>query len=463
MGTTVKKGSGTIHRTIALLETALEQLGANMSPAEVERTAVMIHRGMSRQHRSFHTPEHIFDLAHPDDPHGTLAALFHDLVYYQVDDGFDEEVGALIAPFIRVAPDKSVSLATDVSADSRAFHGCCVVFGFSSGQSLSPFAGLNEFLSALVMGILLEGVVPDQDLLITTACIEATIPFRRPDSDGNSPSQRLRRRLADTVTAMSLDLDEEDLDWAVIRAVAFANRDVRNFAEEDAGRFLDNTWKLLPETNPALRFAGVYTINSYRVAVQKMRGFLCTLDAASIFQRYLTEPHEEEYSRLRDLARRNLIAAGTYLGVKFLTAVILEALAILTGGDAPVALFMGEIRNASHGDTAPRQLVDYLPEQSVEENSASDGVVYRLLDQGRAGDAGFDLQNSPLSLFVYQAIGPGDLDDAIGVAQALCDGTETPEGFLRTLPSRIVRAIAGAAAEMVTTRREPLHAIAARF
>ena len=60
------------------------------------------------------------------------------------------------------------------------------------------------------------------------------------------------------------------LDHAVCRAVRVGNRDVENFSDNDAARFLDNTWKLLPESNPALHSPMVYTVRDYRIALQKM-------------------------------------------------------------------------------------------------------------------------------------------------------------------------------------------------
>lgn len=448
-----RKRPGTIHRTVYLLEKALSQLHADLSPRDIERIAVMVHRGMSRRQRTFHTPEHIFALADPSDPHGTLAALFHDLVYYQVDDGFEPEVETLLQPFVVFNPDRSLALASGAARDARAFHGCLAVFGFQQGQQLSPFGGLNEFLSALVMGLLFEGIIADPDLLIATACIEATIPFRKPDTQHRFPAELLRDRLNSTVASMRLDLEKKDLDEAVVRAVAFANRDVENFAEEDVGRFLDNTWKLLPETNPELRFVGVYTIRSYRSAVQKMRGFLVNLEPECVFQRFKEEPAPENYRRLLELTRRNLNAAGTYLGVKLLAATILEALASLTGGDAPVALFMGEIGTSE-------QLADYLPPVPDNADGPLDNTVYRLLDQGRTSAAGFDLQNAPLSLFVYRSIGTENLEEAIEAAQAMCAGTSEPTQFLDALPRTMVTAIANAAAHMVPTRKTALEAIA---
>lgn len=450
---------GTIHRTVTLLETALDQLHATVPASTLERVAVMVHRGMSRQQRSFHTPEHIFDLADPDDPHGTLAALFHDLVYHQVDDGFDPEISRILEPYIVTNAQGEILLVSRAPEGGRAFTGCLSIFGFEPGQALHPFGGLNEFLSALVMGVLLEGIVDDADLFVATACIEATIPFRGNDADGHSPATRLHERLRKTAAAMQLDLADDDICWSVLRAVTFANRDVRNFAEEDVGRFLDNTWKLLPETNPELRFAGVYSIRSYRTAVQKMRGFLAALNPDSVFQQYQDQPPAVEYRRLCGLARRNLEAATTYLSVKFLTASVLEALAQLTGGDAPVALFMGEIPAPGTSSTPIEQLVDYLPDRIEVEKADLDGTVYQLLDKGRANATGFDLQNAPLSLFVYRVMGTEDLQAALDSAGAMCDESMPPRVFLDSLPRFLVSTVAAAAARMVATRREALLAI----
>ncbi len=97
--------SGTVHRTIGLLYRALDQLDASIESDTIEQIGVMIHRAMSTQQRTFHTPEHIFELADPADPHTTLAALFHDVVYFQVDDGFLPEIEKILAPYVSVDDD----------------------------------------------------------------------------------------------------------------------------------------------------------------------------------------------------------------------------------------------------------------------------------------------------------------------------------------------------------------------
>src|SRR5271157_4179570 len=162
--------TGTIHRSIHLLAAALEDLGALLPLRETERLAVMINEAMTAGARSFHTPEHVFALVDPGNPHSTLAALFHDLVYYQVDLGFIPEIGQAVHGSIE-ARDGQLWLRSFPPAEDRSLAICMAVFGFRPGGQLSPFEGMNEFLSALVMHRKLSGVLRERDLVPATACI----------------------------------------------------------------------------------------------------------------------------------------------------------------------------------------------------------------------------------------------------------------------------------------------------
>ena len=450
--------AGTVHRTIRLLQGALEQLKVAIPIHRLEQIGVMVNRAMSAQERSFHTPEHIFDLAEPGNPHITLAALFHDIVYYQVDQGFTPAVEEIVAPYISVR-DGVISLVEHVTAEDRAFWGCAAVFGFAPGQELSPFAGLNEFLSALVMDRLFEGVISDCDLLITTACIEATIPFRGRDEAGLCPAESLEARVATTCGAFDLGLSESDISRAVEYAVAFANKDVRNFAETNVGRFLDNTWKLLPETNPSLRMTGMYSIGSYRIALHKMEGFLAFLDPETIFCRYRDTPKEEEFRRLVDLAHRNVDVAREYLGIKLLAAAVLEALAEESGGDAPISLFMGDIDVTESGG----KLSDHLPEARANEDKPTEETLYNLLALGRGSASSFDLRNSPLSLYIYTGLGTDEFHRHLGEAKRMFNGEIDSAAFLRGLPIGLTADVARACGEMAFTRKEALADLLATF
>ncbi len=447
--------AGTVHRTIRLFQDALEQLHAAVKIDTLESMGVMVNRAMSSQERSFHTPEHIFDLVEPDNPHMTLAALFHDIVYFQVDQGFTPEIERIVSPYITIH-DGAISIVKSVAKTDRAFWGCASVFGYLPGQELSPFSGLNEFLSALVMDCLLEGTVADRDLLVTTASIEATIPFRGTDENGLCPSGSLEVRLVKTSDSFGLGLSMAEIQAAVKLAVTFANKDVRNFSENDVGKFLDNTWKLLPETNPSLRVAGMYSIGSYRTALQKMEGFLRTLNPDSIYCKYLDSPSDEEYRQIVELAHRNVDIAREYLGIKLLTAALLESLAGVSGGDAPISLFMVYINAEGKGNS----ISDYLPEEKAAPGAPIDKTLHDLLAYGRASASSFDLRNSPLSLFIYLVLGTEGFHQHLEAARKMFDNTLSPAGFIDNLPDDLVADVAFACGEMAFTRKEALSAYA---
>jgi hypothetical protein len=449
--------SGTIQRSIHLLRAALEDLGAQVPLREMERLAIMINEAMTAGARSFHTPEHVFDLVDPGNPHTTLAALFHDLVYYQVDLGFIPQIADAVQASLD-ARDGQLWLRQNGHQEDRALSICMGIFGLHPGEQLSPFGGMNEFLSALVMHRKLSGVLRDRDLIPATACIEATIPFRKPDKDGRTPAEQLEARLRTASQEMSLGLSQKTIEQTVQWAVTFANRDVANFSEREVTRFLDNTWKLLPETNPSLRTQGVYSIRSYRIALQKMNGFLRALDPATIFAQYRGAPPEEEYRDMVARGERNVTTAREYLGIKLLTAAVLEALAEISGGDTPVSLFMGDIGAQKKGD----KLEDYLPRYTPPDGTRLDRTLHDLLAHGRASASSFDLQNSPLSLYIYLHLGADGFRDFLDAAQMMFSGSLSPQAFLDSLPGEMVASVAEGCAQMAFTRSEELFGYAAQ-
>jgi len=451
----LKPPAGTIHRSIHFLQTALDELGAAVPLADVEHLAVMINQAMTTEARSFHTPEHVFDLVDPGNPHMTLAALFHDLVYYNVDHGFIPQIKEAVESSIETV-NGNLRLRPGSPGADRQLDLCLAVFGFQHGQDLSPFGGMNELLSALVMNRKLAGAVREEDLLLSTACIEMTIPFRRTEPGSPTPAERLEERLRTAARELGLLLPRGRIQESVTWAVTFANRDVANFSEKDVTKFLDNTWKLLPESNPSLRMQHVYSIGSYRVALQKMEGFLRSLDPDTIFATYRGAPPEEELRRMRQRGQRNVATAREYLGVKLLTAALLEALADISGGDAPVSLFMGDIEAVQRGS----RLEDYLPAYETPPGVRLDRTLQDLLAFGRASASSFDLQNSPLSLFIYRHLGADGFRDFLGAARRMFDGALAARDFLDALPKEMVAAVAGSCARMAFTRSAELLAYA---
>jgi hypothetical protein len=83
------------------LARAIEQLQGKVEPTQLETITELIVQTMTGPWRYFHTPEHIFEVGGSVDAIEVLAALFHDLVYVQVDQGVSLNIGSYIAPFVK--------------------------------------------------------------------------------------------------------------------------------------------------------------------------------------------------------------------------------------------------------------------------------------------------------------------------------------------------------------------------
>jgi hypothetical protein len=325
-------------------------------------------------------------------------------------------------------------------------------FNFSPGQKLAPYGGLNEFLSALVMNKELEGIVPEKHLLLMTVCVEATIPFQGKNASGQSHFDILEQRLRAINLNHGFSLTDEEIQEAIELAVTFSNKDVENFAEKDPRRFLNNTWKLLPETNIALRSRHIYSIREYRQALQKMAVFFNELDPLNVFNQHKGYPSDRQYERKLKYADKNILAARDYLQLKLLSIAVLEAVAEATGGDAPISLFVGEI--TGHKERTHR-LEDFLPEPEPSHDEENP-ILLKLLQNGRSGEMDYDLKNSPLSLFLFRSLEPQRIQELSLLASAMFSNQISPEEFLGRIDNRIFFAIARACALMIFTRKEKI-------
>lgn len=398
-----------LERLTDLITGALERLGASATGREIAEWSALVHSCMSGHGRRFHDMEHVFKIAATVDPIEQLAAVFHDTVYYQIDGGLPDAVKNRIgfalgevdsAGVLHALPDDE--LATLVAA----------IFGFTPDPGMSTSSGLNEILSALLALRCLGETSSLAQSAAICACIEATIPFRT--STTSSTAEALFERLSRANQTFDLGMSDEQLVTAIHRAVDLANRDVGNFARADIIAFLDDTWELLPESNDALRSASNYTVTEYRIALSGMRQFFVKLDAERIFRAFRDRPDRKTIADWTRQARRNIQLSLRYLSTKVVTAWLLQFIAELTGGDAPIALFMGTLQRDSDGPvTVPqhtRRLEALLPDTPPETADDVHDDVLALLTVGRARDSGFDLRHAPLTAFLYRAMG----DAAIG-------------------------------------------------
>jgi hypothetical protein len=443
-----------LHKVIILFQQSFQNLSIDISNPGIEHLALLVHNSMSGERRKFHSPTHVLEVCQNlPNPLQVLAGLFHDVVYFQVDGSFPLPTRSLLSNYVQIN-DSEVSILPAV-ADDDLFQITLQVFNFELGQKLSPFAGLNEFLSALVAVKELEKYLPKPHLLTVMACLEATIPFQMPDKEGKTHFDKLATRLAMVNQNFALNLSSLEIDKIVTLAVEIANRDVLNFSDQDTGRFLDNTWLLLFESNNILsNLEGhTYSIVKYRQALMKTEGFIRSLNPLSIFHDYHGFPDAQTYSYLNSQAERNLKIAREYLGLKVLTATVLEALAMTTGGDAPMALLTGGIRTA---ENMIERAEDFLPALNEAVHTDYDEVVLNLLEYGRASEIHLDMKNSPLSAFVYKSLGSKRCAELLAKAQELFAEKITYVDFLSEFDRPVLSLIAQACAHIALTRQTAL-------
>lgn len=433
-----------MHEIVNALWRALHDLGSNAKLADIERWGFSIHMTLSALGREYHNHDHVVDLLADGDPLEVIAALYHDAVYIQVDQGLPysmkAELGLVLAhegEGWRILP-----AAAGLAGETLA------VFGRKVGDIVTGASGLNELASALVASIQLAGSLTREQRIAISACIEQTIPFR------SDPVTPLHDRL------VLLGLDGDALDVTMRRAVRLGNRDVDNFADNEPARFLDNTWKLLPESNPVLHSPLVYTVRDYRVAIQKMEGFLASLPAERVFHVWKDEPKPEAYARRVARTTGNLELAVRYLRAKLYAIGIVEAIAEVTGGDVPVDYFMGAPK-VFQARTDLRRIEQFLPNLSHARDL--DPPLHKLLAEGRATESSFDTGPSPLSAFLHATVGESEVIKGLDVARMFWGGGVEASNFLASQPPRPIAAIARAAGNIIDTRRDRLFALAERL
>lgn len=435
------------HRIVATMHDALKRLGLDVALLDVERWGVSVHEALASRAREFHTHHHVLALVEGTDPLEALSALYHDVVYVHVDLDVPARFETLLTPLLRRETEGNWRIMEAAHQD-EASRDVLSVFGRSVADIVNARNGVNELASALVAVKELQNALPRVDRIGIAACIEATIPFRTGVGD----------QLAARLTAMALP--GLDVRQTVIRAIRMANRDVGNFALDDAAHFLDNTWKLLPETNPTLHTPTVYGMRDYRVALQKMEGFLSTLPAERVFQWWATEPEPEVHQRRVAAAARNIAIAGRYLRCKLYSVAILEALAEVTGGDAPLDYFMGGLPD--QGGPPMKRLERFLPKEP-EADVPLEPNLRRLLVGGRTTSSSFDLSPSPIAAFLATALGEAAVMGGVSEARKWWAGETSAHAYLAGQPKNAVVALARAAAEIVDTRAAELLALAEKL
>jgi hypothetical protein len=431
-----------LGKLILEMKKCLAELDAkNVTFPQLEAMAVSIHGSMSCSSRNYHSVQHVFDISRElTDPIAVLSAFFHDCIYYHVDGGLSENQAELLKGIFQKNADGSHTFTTsgDECEDTLLPMVECI-FGLAPNQKVT--AGLNEFLSATIAVRSLQVNLPIEQLAQIACCIEATIPFRGVDKEtGETAAENLFKNMQEATKRFNLNLTEDDLVNSVQRACILANNDVGNFGSKDLHWFLDNTWSLLPETNETLRQQYLYTVKEFHLGIFKMAGFFnYFIRAELVFQSFRGVPNDEYMNALQDQCRRNLIVGKKYVGAKLLAMSVLAAFAELTGGDAPMSLFMGDLPSRHHRSKTIEEALPFISDDELED---VDRDVYHLLAVGRRTETSFDIRQSPLAAYLYARLGDEGLTKALGVTKLSPMEKENAIAFLSGLPRDVVGIIA---------------------
>ncbi|MCE2888348.1 MAG: hypothetical protein ACK5VA_09890 [Pseudanabaena sp.] len=443
------------QKCLDCLTQAITDLNGQVDIEQLTKISNLIIQTMTGPWRSFHTPNHIFEVGEGGDAIEVISAIFHDLVYVQVDQGISVNISRYISPYIKQDREQLVILDPPELQEDMIFRMVTMLFGFEHGQPLLPMSGQNEFLSALIAVKALENMLPLAILTEISACIEATIPFRPQLDSGLTCSDLLFGRLVNANEIFHFDWGDQKIAEIVKRAVRLSNRDVENFASTNSSRFLNNTWNLIPETNHDLKNVNSYSVHGYRVSIQKMEGFMNFLSPEIVFRRYRNEPNEEDYYKLLAQTKQNLEVARLYLGTKLTSIAILEALSFRIGRDISLSTMMGELPLE---DRPVVGLEQFLPEIVIPQKPSSpvEAEVLELLDKGRTVDSSYDVKNSPVATFMVKLIGFTEMQRMLDLSKEFFKGNLTSEELMASCDPYVMSMIKNAVLQLFDSRKAAL-------
>lgn len=443
------------QKCLDCLTKAIAELDGQVDIEQLTKISNLIIQTMTGPWRSFHTPNHIFEVGEGGDAIEVISAIFHDLVYVQVDQGISVNISRYISPYIKQDREQLVILDPPELQEDMIFKMVTMLFGFQHGQPLLPMSGQNEFLSALIAIKALENMLPLSILTEIVACIEATIPFRPKLESGLTCSDLLFGRLVGVNEICQFEWGDQKIAEIVKRAVRLSNRDVENFASPNSSRFLNNTWNLIPETNHDLKNVNSYSVHGYRVSIQKMEGFMNFLSPEIVFRRYRNEPNEKDYYKLLAQTKQNLEVSRLYLGTKLTSIAILEALSFRIGRDISLSTMMGELPLE---EVTVVGLEQFLPEITSPHQPSSpiEAEAFELLEKGRTVDTSYDVKNSPVATFMVKSIGFAEMQRMLNLSKEFFKGNLTSEELLASCDPYVMSTIKGAVLQLFDSRKAAL-------
>jgi hypothetical protein len=408
MSDQAKKSQALVADYCSKIAEAFLELKKVVPHDQIEKLASDLVHAMGSDSRDYHKPEHSLDVAKGQTAIGILAAVFHDIIYVQVDPSWKETFSDQLAQFTPVQEHKLNIEHSYLREKNLTRKAIVLLFGFENVTEITPSKGLNELLSALAMESKLSPYLSAKEILRVASCIEATIPFRKIDAGGKTSADRLKARLNKAGALIDVIFTISEKEEIVEDCRSVVERDLSSFASDDFNDFVLGTWNVMYENNPVLRNP-FFTVVEYRKAVYGVVPFLSSLSPEQMFW-HNSGSRDEKNKLISALTNRNLTWGITYLKLVGLSLSVLEAIALETGGDLPYVSLVS----------------NYTNQTPFTEKSE----IASLLQK-----------HFPLACDLYQNLSQTEIDELYLDTIKMQTGLITPEIFLSLLPSAMLKSI----------------------
>jgi hypothetical protein len=141
---------------------------------------------------------------------------------------------------------------------------------------------------------------------------------------------------------------------------------------------------------------------------------------------------------------------------KVLSISVLAAFAVLTGGDTPMALLIGDL---SSRNNVSRHLRDVLPTPPPDRLKNCDIDVYNILVKGRTQETSFDIRHSPMAAYLYGWMGDEAVEELLKDRQVCPMDADKAKDLLAHIPRNIVDRIAENLAQVAVSRATAIEAV----
>lgn len=436
-----------------IFQSAMTALGVFLREEKIDEISELIMEGLTGKWRYFHTFDHILMLTNTGDPFITLAGLFHDLVYLQIDEKIVFNYTPYLNPFI-IETKNGFFIKSSPTYQDKCFSIVLKIFNLNLGDSLSQFKGQNEFLSALMAAKILQPYLPLSLITRIVTMIELTIPFRQTKNENETIPQQLQKRLEIVNQEFNLDLSQANIITTICQAVKLANLDVAGFASLHVKDFLKNTWLLLPETHHSLSDSQKYTIQDYRLALENTNKFINFISPNLVFHRYHHQPDFMTFQELINNCQNNLHISKLYLQIKLTSIAILEALSLHFCPNIPLSFLLNISQNQDLNYTS---IFNFLPPiLPYQPQNDTEKIICELLTSEDEINFFPDVSLSFFTIFTLHYIS----FEAMIEYKSQCDkffrGKLIPQDFLSLFPPSLISILSGSIEQLLQQKQDSL-------